>query len=77
MQPSREWGGQYGSVGADFVLHPLIYSFSSRKDTAIGGAGQKEQECALKYVIHIPGDQPKLQMNMFTLSNEIIQAWGV
>ena len=32
-------------------------------------------ECGLKYVIHSPGDQPKLQMNMFTLSNGIMQVW--
>ena len=31
------------------------------------------QKCGLKYVIHIPADQPKLQMNMFTLSNKIMQ----
>jgi len=27
------------------------------------------EKCGLKYVIHIPGGQPKLQMNMLTLSN--------
>jgi len=38
-------------------------------------AGSSGEKCGLKYVIHSPGDQPKLQMNMFTLSNGIMQVW--
>ena len=33
------------------------------------------QKCGLKYVIHTPGHQPGLQMNMFTLSSGIMQVW--
>ena len=38
---------------------------------------------SVEYVIHSPGDQPGLQMNTLTLSNEIMQVmdtlefWGI
>ena len=35
--------------------------------------GSQNEKWRLKYVMHTPGDQPKLQINMFTLSNKIMQ----
>ena len=35
--------------------------------------GTPLHQCELKYVIHTPGHQPGPQMNMFTLSNGIMQ----
>jgi hypothetical protein len=35
----------------------------------------QEVKCGLKYVIHTPGHQPGLQMNMFTLGSGIMQVW--
>ena len=43
--------------------------FSLNQDIVAWSQGEK---CGLKYVIHIPDDQPKLQMNMFTLSSGIM-----
>jgi hypothetical protein len=36
-------------------------------------ASPQDEKCELKYVIHTPGHQPGPQMNMFTLSNGIMQ----
>ena len=36
-------------------------------------ASPQDEKCGLKYVIHIPGGQPKLQMNILTQSNDIMQ----
>jgi hypothetical protein len=39
------------SPGQDCALHPLIYTFSSSKNTTTCGAGQKAQKFELKYDI--------------------------
>jgi hypothetical protein len=48
----------YGQVGRIFY----------RKMWEVGIKGD-----SVEYVMHTPGDQPKPQMNMFTLSNGIMQ----
>jgi hypothetical protein len=50
---------------------PKTPHFLSLKQDIV--ARSQDEKCRLKYVIHTPGDQPKLQMNMFTLSNKIMQ----
>ena len=47
-------------MGADFVLHPLIYSFSSRKETTICGCGPERAKvwikvCDMKFPIGLMG----------------------
>jgi len=50
---------------------PKTPHFLSLKQDIV--ALSQEEKWGLKYVIHSPGDEPGLQMNMFTLSNAIIQ----
>jgi hypothetical protein len=52
--------------GADFELHPLIYSFALATMVLHVGMGQKRRECVLKYVVHTSSDKGQtLNYNAF------------
>ena len=57
-------------MGADFVLHPLIYTFAMATMVLHVGTGQKRRECGLNYVIYILG-RPALTSDLIEFLDEM------